>query len=145
MRAAPLASPDENAQIAAQLREAAALLQAQEGNPFRVGAYRKAADAAARRRRSGGSVSQRPRHRPGKRARHSRHAARGHAGRARSGGARRAARGCARRGEWHFTALFSNTARARRNAKRNTGPEHAMSDRRVLVSAYGELVWSRKR
>lgn len=48
MRPAPLASPDENAQIAAQLREAAALLQAQEGNPFRVGAYRKAADAVAR-------------------------------------------------------------------------------------------------
>jgi hypothetical protein len=37
MRSAPLASPDENAQIATQLREAAALLQAQEGNPFRVG------------------------------------------------------------------------------------------------------------
>jgi len=42
---------DENAQIAAQLREAAALLQAQEGNPFRVGAYRKAADVVARARR----------------------------------------------------------------------------------------------
>jgi hypothetical protein len=39
---------DENAQIAAQLREAAALLQAQGGNPFRVGAYRKAADGVAR-------------------------------------------------------------------------------------------------
>jgi DNA polymerase/3'-5' exonuclease PolX len=48
MRPAPLASPDENAQIATQLREAAALLQAQGGNPFRVGAYRKAADAVAR-------------------------------------------------------------------------------------------------
>jgi DNA polymerase (family X) len=35
---------DENARIAAQLREAAALVQAQGGNPFRVGAYRKAAD-----------------------------------------------------------------------------------------------------
>lgn len=38
---------DENAQIAAQLREAAALVEAQGGNPFRVGAYRKAADALA--------------------------------------------------------------------------------------------------
>jgi len=35
-------------QIAAQLREAGALLQAQGSNPFRVGAYRKAADAIAR-------------------------------------------------------------------------------------------------
>lgn len=35
---------DENARIVAQLREAAALVQAQGGNPFRVGAYRKAAD-----------------------------------------------------------------------------------------------------
>jgi hypothetical protein len=50
MRAAPLASPDENAQIATQLREAAALLQAQDGNPFRIAAYRKAADAVARSR-----------------------------------------------------------------------------------------------
>ena len=39
---------DENAQIAAQLREAAALVEAQGGNPFRVGAYRKAADGVAR-------------------------------------------------------------------------------------------------
>lgn len=39
---------DENAQIAAQLREAAALVEAQGGNPFRVGAYRKAAEAIAR-------------------------------------------------------------------------------------------------
>lgn len=39
---------DENAQIAAQLREAAALVEAQGGNPFRVGAYRKAADAIGR-------------------------------------------------------------------------------------------------
>jgi len=39
---------DENVQIAAQLREAAALVEAQGGNPFRVGAYRKAADAIAR-------------------------------------------------------------------------------------------------
>ena len=38
---------DENAQIAAQLREAAALVEAQGGNPFRVGAYRKAADSVA--------------------------------------------------------------------------------------------------
>jgi Holliday junction resolvasome RuvABC DNA-binding subunit len=43
-----LALTDENAQIAAQLREAAALLQAQEGNPFRIAAYRKAADTVAR-------------------------------------------------------------------------------------------------
>jgi len=41
----------ENAEIASQLREAAALLQAQEGNPFRVGAYRKAADTIARAER----------------------------------------------------------------------------------------------
>jgi DNA polymerase (family 10) len=39
---------DENQQVAAQLREAAALLQAQGANPFRVGAYRKAADTVAR-------------------------------------------------------------------------------------------------
>ena len=39
---------DENQQVAAQLREAAALLQAQGANPFRVGAYRKAADTLAR-------------------------------------------------------------------------------------------------
>jgi len=39
---------NENAQIATQLREAAALVEAQGGNPFRVGAYRKAADALAR-------------------------------------------------------------------------------------------------
>ena len=42
----------ENAEIASQLREAAALLQAQEGNPFRVGAYRKAADTIARAERA---------------------------------------------------------------------------------------------
>ncbi|MEX0638441.1 MAG: helix-hairpin-helix domain-containing protein, partial [Burkholderiales bacterium] len=39
---------NENAQIATQLREAAALVEAQGGNPFRVGAYRKAADTLAR-------------------------------------------------------------------------------------------------
>jgi hypothetical protein len=39
---------DENQQVAAQLREAAALLHAQGANPFRVGAYRKAADTIAR-------------------------------------------------------------------------------------------------
>ena len=39
---------DENQQIAAQLREAGDLLQAQGANPFRVGAYRKAADTLAR-------------------------------------------------------------------------------------------------
>jgi hypothetical protein len=35
----------DNAQIAASLRQAAELLRAQGANPFRVGAYRKAADA----------------------------------------------------------------------------------------------------
>jgi DNA polymerase (family 10) len=39
---------DENQEVAAQLREVAALLQAQGANPFRVGAYRKAADTVAR-------------------------------------------------------------------------------------------------
>jgi len=39
---------DENQQVAAQLREVAALLQAQGAIPFRVGAYRKAADTVAR-------------------------------------------------------------------------------------------------
>jgi DNA polymerase (family 10) len=39
---------DENQQVAAQLREAAALLHAQGANPFRVSAYRKAADTLAR-------------------------------------------------------------------------------------------------
>jgi Holliday junction resolvasome RuvABC DNA-binding subunit len=48
MESAALAPADENAQIASQLREAAALLHAQEGNPFRVAAYRKAADTVAR-------------------------------------------------------------------------------------------------
>jgi hypothetical protein len=38
---------DENQQIAAQLREAADLLHAQGANPFRVSAYRKAADTVA--------------------------------------------------------------------------------------------------
>ena len=42
---------EENQQVAAQLREAAALLQAQGANPFRVGAYRRAADTLARRER----------------------------------------------------------------------------------------------
>lgn len=37
----------ENQQIAAQLREAAELLQAQGANPFRVGAYHRAADTVA--------------------------------------------------------------------------------------------------
>ena len=48
MANAALASADENAQVAAQLREAAALLYSQEGNPFRIAAYRKAADSVAR-------------------------------------------------------------------------------------------------
>ena len=39
---------DENRQIAAQLREAAALLRAQGANPFRAGAYLKAADTVVR-------------------------------------------------------------------------------------------------
>lgn len=38
---------DENARIAALLREAAELLRAQGANPFRVNAYRKAADTVA--------------------------------------------------------------------------------------------------
>jgi hypothetical protein len=38
---------DENQQIAAQLREAADLLQAQGANPFRAAAYRKAAETVA--------------------------------------------------------------------------------------------------
>jgi len=38
---------DENQRIAAQLREASDLLQAQGANPFRVGAYRRAADTVA--------------------------------------------------------------------------------------------------
>lgn len=42
-----MSAAEENAQIAAQLREAAGLVEAQGGNPFRVGAYRKAADAVA--------------------------------------------------------------------------------------------------
>ena len=37
------ADPD-NAQVAERLRQAAGLLLAREANPFRVGAYRKAAD-----------------------------------------------------------------------------------------------------
>jgi len=40
--------PTENRAIAAKLREAADLLQAQGANPFRVGAYRKAADTLSR-------------------------------------------------------------------------------------------------
>ena len=38
---------DENQQVAAQLREAASLLQAQGANPFRVSAYRNAANTIA--------------------------------------------------------------------------------------------------
>jgi DNA polymerase/3'-5' exonuclease PolX len=41
------ADPD-NAQVAEWLRQAAELLQAQGANPFRVGAYRKAADTVER-------------------------------------------------------------------------------------------------
>jgi hypothetical protein len=39
--------PDENARIAARLREAADLLRDQGANPFRVNAYRRAADTVA--------------------------------------------------------------------------------------------------
>jgi Holliday junction resolvasome RuvABC DNA-binding subunit len=39
--------PPENQQVATWLRQAAELLQAQGANPFRVGAYRKAADTVA--------------------------------------------------------------------------------------------------
>jgi DNA polymerase (family 10) len=42
----------ENLQIADKLREAATLLEAQAANPFRVDAYRKAADTVARLNRS---------------------------------------------------------------------------------------------
>ena len=43
----PVLDPD-NAQVAEWLRQAAELLQAQGANPFRVGAYRKAADSVER-------------------------------------------------------------------------------------------------
>ena len=39
--------PPDNEQVAAWLRQAAELLHAQRANPFRVGAYRKAADTVA--------------------------------------------------------------------------------------------------
>ncbi len=39
--------PPDNEQVAAWLRQAAELLHAQHANPFRVGAYRKAADTVA--------------------------------------------------------------------------------------------------
>jgi len=42
----------ENRQIAERLREAAELLRAQGANPFRVGAYRKAADTVAQLRKN---------------------------------------------------------------------------------------------
>jgi hypothetical protein len=42
---------EDNAQIAARLREAAALLEAQAASPHRVHAYRRAADVAARHAR----------------------------------------------------------------------------------------------
>ncbi|MBK9114127.1 MAG: DNA-binding protein [Betaproteobacteria bacterium] len=48
--AAPSAArtpPPDNEQVAAWLRQAAELLHAQRANPFRVGAYRKAADTVA--------------------------------------------------------------------------------------------------
>lgn len=44
----PAAPPAENAQIAQALREMATLLDAQGDNPFRVAAYRHAADVVAR-------------------------------------------------------------------------------------------------
>jgi hypothetical protein len=43
-----MTGPGENQAIAEQLRELAGLLQAQGANPFRVGAYRRAADAVQR-------------------------------------------------------------------------------------------------
>ncbi|MCC6608150.1 MAG: DNA-binding protein [Burkholderiales bacterium] len=46
--AAVTATGGENARIADELREAAALLQAQGANPYRIAAYRKAADTVAR-------------------------------------------------------------------------------------------------
>jgi len=42
----------ENRQIAERLREAAELLRAQGANPFRAGAYRKAADTVAQLRKN---------------------------------------------------------------------------------------------
>lgn len=46
--AAPVRMPSpDNEQVAAWLRQAAELLHAQHANPFRVGAYRKAADTVA--------------------------------------------------------------------------------------------------
>ncbi|HET7764221.1 MAG TPA: helix-hairpin-helix domain-containing protein [Burkholderiales bacterium] len=49
---AVVASSSENLQIADKLREAAELLSAQGANPYRVGAYRKAADTLAQLPRS---------------------------------------------------------------------------------------------
>jgi hypothetical protein len=47
----PPADAADNRQIAELLRELASILQAQEANPFRVNAYRRAADTVARWRR----------------------------------------------------------------------------------------------
>jgi DNA polymerase (family X) len=47
-RAAAAAVPSENARVAQALREMATLLEAQGDNPFRVAAYRHAADTVAR-------------------------------------------------------------------------------------------------
>ena len=47
MRVDDRVSSDENARIAACLRQAAEILAAQGANPFRVGAYRRAADTIA--------------------------------------------------------------------------------------------------
>ena len=47
-RQAPLNMPITNAQVAGALRDMAQLLQAQDDNPFRVAAYRRAAETVAR-------------------------------------------------------------------------------------------------
>lgn len=48
METAPSLAATENQPIADRLREAADLLQAQQANPFRVAAYRRAADSVSR-------------------------------------------------------------------------------------------------
>ena len=75
-----------NEAITARLREAAQLLERQKTNPFRVRAFRRAADTIARLPEDVGELNP-----SGKRWLPVLHT---------------------ERGAWHFTALFSNTARA---------------------------------
>jgi hypothetical protein len=89
----------ENAQVAQWLRQAAEILQAQGANPFRVGAYRKAAD----------TVEQFT-------------------------------------GDWHFTALFSNTATAHQLGRTRDwvvihfyDDDHAERQRTVVTEVRGAL------